>query len=59
MQHLDEILQAMQQTDAIKYTKDKALEASQQAIDALAPIAESEYKQALITLAQIAVERAA
>ncbi|MDN4503516.1 octaprenyl diphosphate synthase [Alteromonadaceae bacterium BrNp21-10] len=59
MQHLDEILHAMQETNALTYTKNKSLEASQQAIDALAPIADSEYKQALITLAKIAVERAA
>lgn len=59
MQHLDSILACMAETGAIEYTKSKALDASRQAIEALTPLAESEYKQALISLANIAVERAA
>ncbi|MFT4939572.1 MAG: octaprenyl-diphosphate synthase [Paraglaciecola sp.] len=56
---LQAILQAMQETGALTYTKKQALKASRQAIDALGPLAESEYKQALISLAHISVERAA
>lgn len=59
MQHFDEIIQAMQQTGALDYTKKMALKASKQAIDALTPLANSDYKQALIGLAHIAVNRVA
>ncbi|WP_416306000.1 octaprenyl diphosphate synthase [Neptunicella sp. SCSIO 80796] len=59
MQHFDEIMQAMQQTGSLDYTREKALQASQQAIDALQPIPDSNYKQALIGLAHIAVNRVA
>ncbi|MCC2617993.1 octaprenyl diphosphate synthase [Aestuariibacter halophilus] len=58
MDHLDAILAAMHSTGALEYTKQKALQAAQQAIDALAPLPESDYKQALIGLAHISVERA-
>ncbi|GAB2685392.1 octaprenyl diphosphate synthase [Aliiglaciecola sp. 3_MG-2023] len=59
MESLDEILAAMEQTGSLVYTKQKAQEASKQAIDALAPLPDSDYKQALIGLAHISVERAA
>jgi octaprenyl-diphosphate synthase len=59
MQHFDEIMLTMQQTGALDYTKKRALDASEKAIGALAPLANSEYKTALISLAHIAVERAA
>jgi octaprenyl-diphosphate synthase len=59
MQHFDAIMQAMQDTGALDYTKKLALKAADQAIAALAPLPESEYKQALIGLAYISVERAA
>ena len=59
MDNLEPILDAMDQTGALTYTKQQALKASQQAIDALAPLPDSEYKQALIGLAHISVERAA
>jgi octaprenyl-diphosphate synthase len=59
MDNLQAILQAMEETGALTYTKKQALIASQKAIDALAPLPESEYKQALIALAHISVERAA
>lgn len=58
MQHFDEIMATMRQTGALTYTKQQALSASKQAIHALNPLPESEYKQALIGLAHIAVERA-
>ena len=59
MQHFDEIMTTMQQTGALSYAKKQALEASDKAIKALAPLTNSEYKAALIGLAHIAVERAA
>ncbi|MEP4890267.1 MAG: octaprenyl diphosphate synthase [Aliiglaciecola sp.] len=59
MESLDQILAAMEQTGSLVYTKNKALQASKQAIEALAPLPDSDYKQALIGLAQISVERAA
>lgn len=59
MEHLDEILQAMKQTGSLVYTKKLALQAADQAIDALSVLPDSEYKQALIGLAHISVERAA
>lgn len=59
MQHLDEILAAMKSTGALDYTKQKAQQAADSAIAALAPLPESEYKHALITLAHIAADRKA
>lgn len=57
--HLAEIQSAMQQTGALQYTKDKAQQAAKQAIDALSPVADSAFKQALIALARQSVERLA
>jgi octaprenyl-diphosphate synthase len=59
MDNLAPILETMEQTGALTYTKQQALKASQQAIDALSPIEESVYKEALIGLAHISVERVA
>ena len=59
MQHFDEIMVTMQQTKALEYTKKQALDASEKAISSLAPIKDSDFKDALIALANIAVERAA
>nr|4JXY_A Chain A, Trans-hexaprenyltranstransferase [Paraglaciecola sp. T6c]4JYX_A Chain A, Trans-hexaprenyltranstransferase [Paraglaciecola sp. T6c]4JYX_B Chain B, Trans-hexaprenyltranstransferase [Paraglaciecola sp. T6c]4JYX_C Chain C, Trans-hexaprenyltranstransferase [Paraglaciecola sp. T6c]4JYX_D Chain D, Trans-hexaprenyltranstransferase [Paraglaciecola sp. T6c]4JYX_E Chain E, Trans-hexaprenyltranstransferase [Paraglaciecola sp. T6c]4JYX_F Chain F, Trans-hexaprenyltranstransferase [Paraglaciecol len=59
MDNLTPILETMEQTGALTYTKQQALKASQQAIDALSPIEESVYKEALIGLAHISVERVA
>ncbi|MDU0353846.1 octaprenyl diphosphate synthase [Paraglaciecola aquimarina] len=59
MQYFADIMTAMQQTGALDYTKQQAINASQKAIQALQSIPDSEYKQALIGLAHIAVERAA
>ena len=59
MQHFDEIMLAMRETGALEYTKQQALQSADLAIAALAPLAESDYKQALIGLAHISVERAA
>ncbi|MFT5311592.1 MAG: octaprenyl-diphosphate synthase [Paraglaciecola sp.] len=59
MSNFQGIMHTMQETGALTYTKQLALNAAQQAIDALAPLPESEYKQALIGLAKLSVERAA
>ena len=59
MQHFDDIMTTMHETGALTYTKQQALKASEQAIQALTPLPDSQYKQALIGLANIAVERAA
>ncbi|MGS2719095.1 octaprenyl diphosphate synthase [Paraglaciecola aestuariivivens] len=56
--HFDEIMLAMQQTGALDYTKNQAQKAAQKAIEALSPVADSKYKQALISLAHLSVERA-
>lgn len=58
MDNLQSVLKAMDETGSLNYTKTLALQASQQAIEALKPIPESSYKQALIGLAKISVERA-
>lgn len=59
MDNLDAILEAMEQTGSLTYTKTQAIKASEQAIAALAPLPNSDFKQALIGLAHISVERAA
>lgn len=59
MDNLDAIMTAMEQTGSLTYTKQQAIKASEQAIASLAPLPESDYKQALIGLAHISVERAA
>jgi octaprenyl-diphosphate synthase len=59
MDNLDAILVAMEQTGALAYTKDKAIEAAQAAKARLVILPESDYKVALLSLADIAVERVA
>ncbi|MEO9946618.1 octaprenyl diphosphate synthase [Paraglaciecola sp.] len=59
MQHFDEIMAAMQQAGSLEYTKNLAVKASEQAIDALQPVPDSDYKEALIGLANISVQRSA
>lgn len=58
MEYLEEVLVAMEQTGSLAYTKKQALLAADKAIDALAPLPQSEYKDALIGLAHLSVERA-
>lgn len=55
--HLDLILDAMAQTGAIAYTMDKAKAEAELAIKHLDSLPASPYKEALIGLAHIAVER--
>ncbi|QBY04970.1 octaprenyl diphosphate synthase [Thalassotalea sp. HSM 43] len=57
MAHLDDILVAMQQTGALTYTQQMAEQEAQKAIEALATLDDSVYKQALIALANIAANR--
>ncbi|WP_428772857.1 octaprenyl diphosphate synthase [Vibrio sp.] len=57
MERLNEILAAMEQWGSLDYTRDKALQEADKAIEALAILPESDYKQALITLAHMAVQR--
>ena len=59
MNNFEPIMAAMRETGSLEYTKTQALKAADQAIEALAPLPDSEYKQALIALAHISVERAA
>ncbi len=59
MENLEEILVAMKDTGSLEYTKEQAKKASRQAIEALDPIPDSEFKQALIGLASLSVERMA
>ena len=59
MDNLEAILAAISETGALEYTKEQALKAKQQALNALEIIPESDYKEALKSLAEIAVERIA
>ena len=54
---LDEILAIMAEHKSLDYAMQRAKEEAQKAVDALAPLPESEYKQALISLAYISVDR--
>jgi octaprenyl-diphosphate synthase len=56
---LQPILKAMSETGALDYTREKAVQASEQAIESIRGIADSEYKQALIALAILSVDRVA
>lgn len=56
-EQLQTVLAAMRRTGALDYTRDKALEAAQQARNAIKDIPESEYKQALLALADLSVNR--
>ncbi|MCP9478787.1 octaprenyl diphosphate synthase [Marisediminitalea aggregata] len=55
--HLERILGVMKETGALDYTRQKANEEADTAITALSAIPDSDYKQALIALAHIAVDR--
>lgn len=57
MERLEEILAAMQETGALEYTIAKANEEADKAITELAILPESEYKEALVALAHMAVNR--
>ncbi|PRO72267.1 octaprenyl diphosphate synthase [Alteromonas alba] len=55
--HLQRIVTVMNDTGALNYTRRKAFEEADMAISALNVLPESDYKQALIALAHIAVDR--
>ncbi|WP_221075927.1 octaprenyl diphosphate synthase [Agarivorans aestuarii] len=56
---LDAILAILDKTKALEYCRKRAAEEAQKAIDALSIIPDSDYKQALMSLANIAADRAA
>ncbi|WP_286843268.1 polyprenyl synthetase family protein, partial [Idiomarina sp. UBA4206] len=58
-EHLQTVLTAMERTGALQYTRDKALEAAEQARQSLSDLPDSDYKQALLTLTHLAVDRVA
>ncbi|GAB2668885.1 octaprenyl diphosphate synthase [Vibrio panuliri] len=57
MDRLDDILRTMDQTGSLEYTRAKAIEEADKAIAELDVLPESDYKQALITLAHLSVHR--
>ena len=59
MDHLQEILDIMRQTGSLDYARQKAYQEADKAIAELNCIPESDYKQALITLAHMSVNRKA
>ena len=59
MEHLDEILTALNETGALAYTQQKAEQEADKAITALSALPDSDYKTALISLAHIAANRTA
>lgn len=56
---LDQVMQAMRESGAIEYAERKAIAETEKAIEALAVVPESEFKDALVALAHIAVKRVA
>lgn len=57
LQHLTRIQGIMKATGALDYTRQCAHNEVKMAIDSLAPIPDSDYKEALISLAHISIER--
>ncbi|BDU36061.1 octaprenyl diphosphate synthase [Vibrio nigripulchritudo] len=57
MERLDDILQAMKETGSLEYTTNLANKEADKAIAELDVLPESEYKEALVTLAHMAVKR--
>lgn len=57
MEKLDAIMDAMHQTGSLEYTTQRAEEEADKAIAELAIIPDSQYKEALVTLAHMAVNR--
>ncbi|KAE9530983.1 octaprenyl diphosphate synthase [Testudinibacter aquarius] len=54
---LPQVLAAMQQHGSLDYAMQKAQDEAQKAVAALAPLPESDYKQALVALAYLSVDR--
>ncbi|QIA62413.1 octaprenyl diphosphate synthase [Vibrio astriarenae] len=57
MERLNDILLAMEETGSLEYTRQKALTEADKAIAELEILPDSEYKQALIHIAHLAVHR--
>ncbi|MDX1405815.1 MAG: octaprenyl diphosphate synthase [Woeseiaceae bacterium] len=57
LEKMHEIHDVIDSTGAIQYTRDRAQEAADIAIEAIAGVPDSVYKQALITIAEFAVRR--
>ncbi|MEZ5499256.1 MAG: octaprenyl diphosphate synthase [Steroidobacteraceae bacterium] len=57
LEHLDEILRAIESTGALKYTRDRAQTEADRAIARLAALAPGPYREALAALARFAVAR--
>ena len=57
LDQLDRISAIIESTGALKYTADKAREAADLSIEALRDIPDSEYKQALINIAELSIQR--
>lgn len=57
LEHLDEIQAVVESTGALQYTSARAQEAADLAIDALSDIPDSDWKEALIAIAEFAVRR--
>lgn len=57
MDNFELIMDALNETKAFEYTKKRAIEEAKKAISSISIIPESEYKNALISLAHIATDR--
>jgi octaprenyl-diphosphate synthase len=57
LERLDEIQAVIEETGALAYTARRAQEAADRAIDTLERIPDSEYRQAMIAIAEFAVRR--
>lgn len=57
LDNFDAIMQALHDTNALEYTKQRAIEEADKAISALSILPENEYKNALISLAHLAANR--
>jgi len=57
LDQLDHITRIIESTGALQYTADKAQEAADKAIASLAGVPDSEFKQALINIAEFSVQR--
>ncbi len=57
LEHLDEIGKAIESTGALEYTRRRAQEASDSAVQAISQLAPSVYKDALVAIAEFSVSR--
>ena len=59
LDHIDEVMQIIQKTDALTYTNEVAKKETQLAIDSLNSLPDNDYKSALIELANYSLSRTA